>query len=314
MTLVIDGKPFRETIQQIAEQANVNVWIDRQVDPTTPVAAGQLGPTAYESFQQVAAQRDCVVMAAANIVLIGRPGWVDMTAASILPSVRTLARVDIRWDLLTTPSEALAITTGTEAAELPALPHDLWPAVHWQQLSRPVATNLVLSQFNRRTQETQTVRTLEIVPAVDAKPVTRRYTTDEKLKPLIAQIDPTAQIKTLKSATAVTATAKSHRLISAKLLKQAAAKVGAGNKTDDRTFSLKLVNKMAGAAITQFAQASNQKCEIRPDATQACSQLISLDANNKTLNELMELVAAQAGVSLTFDDGTVVVTAAPPAK
>ena len=83
MTSVVDGKSFRDAIQGIADQAELNLCLDRRVDPTTPVNLGEPAqPTVYAAIEKVAAQRDCVVMPVAGVLLVGREEWVDRTAAS----------------------------------------------------------------------------------------------------------------------------------------------------------------------------------------------------------------------------------------
>ncbi len=84
MTSIVDGKSFRNGVTGIAKQAQLNVWIDRRVDPTSPVIAGPVGPTVFAAIGKLAARRDCVLMPVANVLLVGRQDWVDQTASSIL--------------------------------------------------------------------------------------------------------------------------------------------------------------------------------------------------------------------------------------
>ena len=57
--------------------------------------------------------------------------------------------IDVDWQELTTPQEALRLVSdaASSPANTPTLPHDLWPAVHWQKIERQVAVILILSQF-----------------------------------------------------------------------------------------------------------------------------------------------------------------------
>ena len=45
MKSIQDGKPFREALESIADSVELNLWLDRRVDPTAPVTAGPLRPT-----------------------------------------------------------------------------------------------------------------------------------------------------------------------------------------------------------------------------------------------------------------------------
>ena len=64
---VVDGKSFRGALNSIAEHAQVNLWLDRLVDPTASVAMGAIGPTPFAAIQKLADSRGCVVMPVANV-------------------------------------------------------------------------------------------------------------------------------------------------------------------------------------------------------------------------------------------------------
>ena len=76
MNSVFDGKSFRSAITGIAEQVDLNVWLDRRVDPTAPVKVEASGSTVYGAIEQIAGSRDCVLMPVGNVLLVGRRDWV----------------------------------------------------------------------------------------------------------------------------------------------------------------------------------------------------------------------------------------------
>lgn len=150
MTSIVDGRSFRGGVTRICEAAGVNFWIDREVDPSRIIDSGPLGPTAYASLKQLAADHGCTVYPIRSVVLVGRESWVDTMAEVLLKfaSNADRPRIDVQWPRLSTPREALAAVNPER--EFGDRPHDLWPAVHWQNIDPVVAVLLVEGQLSDR--------------------------------------------------------------------------------------------------------------------------------------------------------------------
>jgi hypothetical protein len=313
MTSVIDGKPFRDALQQVARQGQVNLLVDRRVDPTAPVSPGSLGPDIYTSIKQIAQQRDCVVMPVSGVLVVGRPEWVDATAASLMMLTQPgdAAATTVNWPTLTTPTEALNRAAGEAPGNI-ALPHDLWPATQWTGIAPQVATTLVLAQFDRRLGKgSLTGRTpLTAVPVEAVQHSTRRYQAGKHsalLRQTIEQTDPAAKLRSVRGRWDVSATATAHRLATDALMVALAVPKMAKPNEDKRQFSLEL-KAPAGDAIRKFAATANLVCVIDDTADAACRSIVTLRAKDKTLRELIELVAEQADVTATWLDNKVVIT------
>jgi hypothetical protein len=301
MTSVMDGNPFRAGLTRVAEQAHLNLWLDRNVDPSLPIDAGPLGPTVFGGLEKLAASQKCVILPLANVVLVGRESWVERTAAAILriPEKRRGAKVDISWDALSTPEEALAVTLGGTRRDLPPLPHDLWPAVHWREVDREVAIQLVLAQFDAPT-----------TPAIlsgAAIRVTRRYPQKaislEKLRDWMQTADATSEIRSSGDWLVAEGNVAAHRIALSQLLGQESGNVTRVDP-DRATFSLKKMTTSAENALNQLARAAGRTCVIAPDAGEACRSMVSLEGQDTTLRELVDLVASQAGVMAVWEDET----------
>lgn len=313
MTSVIDGKPFREALEHVAENAQVNLCVDRRVDPTSPVSPGVLGPDVYSSIKQIAQQHDCVVMPVANVVLVGRAEWVDATATSLMmltPSGDTPAAT-VSWPMLTTPAEALRHAAGNASVDID-LPHDLWPSMRWKGVDRRVATALVLAQFDLRVGgETFAGQTpLTSVPVEPIQQCTRCYQAGKHsvvLRQTIKQADRGNAFRPAQKSIDVLATATAHRLATDALLAAFALPKAAQPNEDKRQFSLEL-KAPAGDAIRKFAATANLVCVIDKTADAACRSIVTLHAKDKTLRELIELVAEQADLTATWHDNKVVIS------
>lgn len=147
----ITAKPLRETLTQLAAVAELNIWLDRRVDPSRPVNLPAGSQSIYQAIARAAESLDLRVAAAGNVVLVGRPEWTSTLAGAVLALPAELRQDDdwppIRWPHATTPDEALQIVTAGSELDTPSLPHDLWPAVNWRGVSPPLATLLITAQF-----------------------------------------------------------------------------------------------------------------------------------------------------------------------
>lgn len=318
MKSIQNGKPFREALESIAGQVELNLWLDRRVDPTAPVTAGPVTPTVSAAIEKIAAERGCVMMAVRNVVLVGRPAWVDATAATLLsiddaenrPHTSTVS-----WEALSTPQEAISAASRATSSEVsPPLPHDLWPAVQWRQIDRRVAIALVLAQFDLRPQAMPSVGTIRCKPATAEGKFSRRYSAGKdnpSIRSAIENADRKAVIRAEAGWLQVTASASAHRAATTAMLASESKRVKPAADQDTDTFSLKPTRATAGDLLSSFAKTAGRKCLIDPAAAKACSQMVTIEADNQTLRQLIDRVAEEAGVSANWRQDDIVIR---PAK
>jgi hypothetical protein len=316
MTSIVDGLSFRDGIRRIADQAEVNLWIDRGVDPTAPIiAAGPVGPTVFAAIQKLADGRDCVVMPVSGVMLVGKPQWVDQTAASILQlegsGKQQLA--DVAWDDLATPAEAFAqaVSTKRGAANMnPPLPHDLWPATSWKQIDERVAVTLVLAQFGLKPQSTANMNALKPVAASATGRFKRRYSqgkADAAIRNAMHQFDRNSRVSTRQGWIEATASVAAHRKATAAMVDQFA--VSRGPDPDKDTFTLKRLSTTAENVLTLLARTAQRTCVIQPEANELCKTIITVEAVDVSLRKLVDMVADQAGVVAEWQDNKIVISA-----
>lgn len=299
--LLLDGKPLRDALRQTAKLAGVNLWLDRKVDPNALVSPGQLGPTFFAALESIANECDCVLMVCKNVVIIGRESWVDPLAVRLMaqPEARAARNsvVNVHWEDLTTPTVALARVSGGTIAKSDVLPHDLWPETDWKSMQRDVAQVLIRAQFDFPLKTSDSAR------------LTRKYETGSRLneiRALTQQLDSHSKIKIEDGWMSVTSTMATHRQLTASLLRKGGASVG---KVDDRRFDLKVINQRADVVLSQFAQAAGRICRIEPAAVPACESRVTIEASQKSLAELIEMVAERVNVQVKWTVDAVVVSA-----
>lgn len=248
----------------------------------------------------------------------------------------------IFWPEATTPSEALRIASGIEPlpdeldgeSQATPLPHDLWPAVRWQGVSGPLATLLVAAQFDQMPAP-GTSRPVNPNPIPRTRrpgatdPAARPQTGDQppSLVPLAASssfvvpypsgphaaalrrdvlaADPKAKvtpspasgrIEVDGSAAAQIAAVRAH-------LTHASTPLNPKGTLDRVRFSLTLQGISAANVFEQLANTAVHQLVIADDARAACQSLVMLNIQDKTIRELVALVAEQVGVRAEWGDG-----------
>ncbi|TWU51612.1 hypothetical protein [Rubripirellula reticaptiva] len=330
---IVDGLKRRDALVRLASGADVNLWVCRSVDPSVTIKTGPVGPTTFAAIQQIAKAANCEVQYVAGVVIIGPADWVDAVTIDLVQAANKTARqtpelADIRWPRLSTPTEALAATifsNENKSKQSPptnsdtTLPHDLWPAAEWKQIDRSVAEALVRHQFfsvelGKSVTETTNTNSDNRAPHPKAKMserFRRRYESPDlaSIRRAVMASDPAARIRPADGGLEVHALATAHRIATQAMLAtapaidangRAANQPDAAGATDEPRFSLKSTTS-ARNALTQLCQAANRTCVIQADAASTCERIITIEAVDQTLKELIDTIANMAGVTATWE-------------
>ncbi|MDG2220295.1 MAG: hypothetical protein P8L85_02885 [Rubripirellula sp.] len=309
MTSIVDGQPFREGLHRIADEAKVNIWLDRRVDPSRVIRVGPVGPTVFGALETLAASHDCVITPIDNVLLVGRAAWVDQTLSNLLaitPSKNPPATT-INWDDLTTPQEALQKVT--RSTNTPNLPHDLWPAVMLRAVTPEVSITLILAQFDAKPQFGKT-QGLPFQITRSPKPTTasRSYFPGGRpteLRNIVAKLDPKHKTKLIGNQLRILTSPTVHRQLVSQLLR---AQQPAGPDPDRDTFTVRKMSTSAANAFQQLAASAGKKCVIDPAAENACQQQVTVEGQDITLKTLVSRIAQQAGVQVTWQNDSILIT------
>lgn len=313
MNSILDGRSFRSGLEKIAAQVGLNLWIDRHVDPDLLIQTGPIGPTVYAAIDDLAKSQGCTVMPVANVVLVGREIWVQRTASTLIaiPESTRRGSINVSWQDLTTPSEALqkVNASGTNDRNPKSesdLPHDLWPAVSWQNISRSVAVALILAQFDPGSTPG------ESSPA-DSAVLTRRYSQNAidqtRLLKSMATADPSSRVRASGPWLIANGDFAAHHSAVDTILRQTAN--SSGPDPDRDTFTLKKMTTSAENALRQLAQTAGKTCVIEERARAACQKMISIEGRDVTLRQLIDRVARQAGVVASWQGDQIMIKPAP---
>jgi hypothetical protein len=322
---LVEKRRLRELLTQMSQVGGFNLWLDRRVDPDQTVSLPPAPRTLFGTISQAAAAAGHDSAAIGNLVLVGRPEWVAAVVAVMLDQPETyLSEMPpevIAWPEATTPSEALRIVSGLaplpeeldDDSQATPLPHDLWPAVRWQGVSKPLATLLVAAQFDQMPAKLESRAVANdqpppLVPLDAPRSFVLQYPSGPHTAALRREVlaaDPEAKVKPSPASGRIEVDGSAAAQIAAVRAHLTHASTPANPKgTLDRVrFSLTLQGISAANVFEQLANTAVHQLVIADDARAACQSLVMLNIQDKTIRELVALVAEQVGVRAEWGDG-----------
>ena len=306
---IVDGKTFRSALERLTSANQLNLWLDRQVNPSAKIETGPVGPNVFLALQKIAASQSCEVMPIGNVVLVGRSAWIDLLTAEILRSSTSKANqpINVQWEDLTTPAEAISQVLGPSAAQRLKLPHDHWPATNLRQIQKRTAQILIEGQFNlgridpRNTVEKPLQPEVKIERTYQLQASTARHAWND-----LPKLVPDALIKKSASGLLVRTPARGHRLVTQWVLSRHEST--AGVDLDNDTFSLNRLSTSAENAFQQLAKTANLECVITPKAETACKRLVTLEGKDVTLRFLIEKIAKEIDVQIEWQPAAIIIS------
>lgn len=175
ISITLSGAPLREELLRLAAQQKIGLFIDRRVDPGTPVELVARDRTFEQVLWHLADQNQLGVCRLGDFFYLGPLPtadnlpliWQQMKQQSsrLRPRSNDKSTVDwtvrqpLNWDFLSVPGELLTglsrrhhFTIEPNSGILPAgsgepLPHDLWPAISLPELSLDGQVGLLVIGF-----------------------------------------------------------------------------------------------------------------------------------------------------------------------
>lgn len=307
----IADKPLRDALVSIAEAAQINLWLDRRVDPTVPSSSDPVATTVYQTLASVAKSAELTILPVQNVVLVGRAQWVEKTAA-VLRSLETKGQQgNFAWPDLTTPTQAIEIVVGNAATTQPALPHDLWPRQSFAQLPPQVAAALITSQFDLMPSDDalKTMTPLTAPPRSSALYPTGKHAA--ALRAEVTKVDRTSSLREVNSQLMLTGSPAAHRAATDAWLRTTGAETSKPIDLDKLRFSLRLENAVAEQVLTQLAATSGRKLVIDPQVAEACKKPVTLAIEDETMRTLTDKISVSVGVQIRWTDTQLQVSELP---
>ncbi len=329
VSLAWQGQQLAVGLERFAKSQRIAVWIDRRVDPATPIEIEVSEQPLRDALAALAAPREWVATPFQGVLYFG-----PKQTAEELPTLSALARqsiakapaeIRLRWlkpepwsfDRLSEPRtllNQLAKSVGAQVVDDHLIPHDLWPSRSLPPMSALDRVVLLLSGFDLTCQISSDGRKLRIVPIERPVQITRTYTVGRARR---AEVDaaiaemPRAKVERRgQGGLTLSASLESHERVQAVMrgqsARQASQPVQPPAATEDsKRFTVKIENQPAGRIIDQLARQLQLEVEwdaaLRQSPADGQEAIVSCDVRNADLDELLTAVLSPAGLGFERD-------------
>jgi hypothetical protein len=313
------GSPLRPSLQRLAKEFRVAMWLDRRIDPGQSIELSIANEGLDIGCQRLATRLNAGVGRVGSVVYFG-PTYTTERLATVaalrraeierLPAadqMRLAASRSLRWDDLAEPRELvrmLAVEGGLEVSNLErALPHDLWPAAELPSLAWSDRLSLLLANFDLTFSVDTSQRRLDLTPFPEAPRVDKLLV----VKGAAAQVAadwtdrfPQAEVRVMGAKIAVRARFEDLEIMErvARGERVERARVVAGPSE----FTLTVENQPAGAILRHIAKQLKLTLEVAPEAVEPLEKLVSVKADRLRLDDLLAAVLRDTGLRCDRED------------
>lgn len=334
VTLVQERTPVRELLRKLSEVRQTACWLDRRIDPSTPVTLPPQPAPLREVFDEVARQVGARCVLVGGTLCLGREADLDRIATQAealqmltktdrnLPAARRvqLAREQsFAWQDLDRPIDVLGKISQQWSFSIsnPELvPHDLWAGGTASGVDATQALSLVLGQFDLSFRWLPGGTIVEVIPLPERVAVERlhrpqRMSLSEAAQAIHTQW-PGVPAAPRGAGLAVEASVLEHAAISERLGEVRTTKPIATPSAplDRRRFpNVRIVRKPISAVLASLAA---QGVVVEYDAAQLgaagidLETLVSLEFNDATVDEFFTALCAPVGLHYTIDGPRVI--------
>jgi len=309
------SNPLRGALTRLSRDQGVAVFLDRRVDPDRLIEFSAQGKDLRRLLQDLAAHVEQGACRVGPVVYIGPKRTASVLATVVaakesesrrLPSAmqsRLRRAKPLRWPELTTPRElidGLATEVGLTMEGVERIPHDLWPEVDLPPLTFAQRMSLVLAGFHMTFEYGQGGSTIRLAPMPETASVERTYPLRRGHADVMAVLSrrfPNASITAKAGRINVIGTVEEHeaieRVLDGRPERPTPAKPPSGGQT---VYTLKIEGPV-GKIASGLAKQLGLQIEFDQGATDKFNELVSLDVNEVSLEELLDALLSPAGLS-----------------
>ncbi len=320
ITLTWDQAPLRDALMRLADAQSVAIFLDRRVDPETKVTIQLENVALDDAVRQIARQRKLGVGYVGSVIYIG-----PARAAARVATLAEMRREDgkqlaeklrarmtksesMQWERLSEPRwivRKLCAEAGISLADVNAIPHDLWPAYHFPEMTLYERLTLVLANFGFTFRIDADTDALELVSIPRAVAVERVYAAKDLKSDTddFASKYPQAIMRVRGDQIFVVTTVEDHWAI--------ANELGAGQAAPEPTpltsqrFTLTVKEQPMGWLCEQVGKRVGLNVDFGEQPAAVLEQRVSFAVQKVTLQELFESIVQPAGLEVTIEQGTV---------
>ena len=313
--------PLRDRIGQLARQQGISVFLDRRIDPRTPINLAASNVTMEQLLLQLCDQQElgfCRLgdnfylgsKLAAQRLLISSE---NVSKAQRKTSTALLKKAASAWPDLTTPKQALnalIAEADLKLANADLLPHDLMPSGSMPPMTLDRRLRLLLIQFDldyelKRNGRTLALRRISNLPETGSVRFTDVDLSLAKYQAIKAKATG-SRMRRNKNSVTITGPVEELVMVRDFIVKSFSPPVSAEG---DQQFTLKVTSRRSAilSAIGKQLQMPVDTSLADPDAL---AEVVSLSVVNVSLQELLDRVVADSGTTCNIINDKIVVSSA----
>jgi hypothetical protein len=307
------GSPLRPSVQRLAREFRVAMWLDRRLDPGQSIELSIANEPLDVGCQRLAAKLNAGLSRVGPVVYYG-PTFTAERLATVaamrradierLPAAertRLAATRNMRWDDLAEPRTLVRSTIAEVGLEVPnlerAMPHDLWPAAELPPMVWSDRLSLLLAGFDLTFAVDLAQRRVELQPLPESPRVEKVLAVKGNAAQVAADWAdkfPQADVRVAGGKLAIRARYEDLEVMErvARGERVERARVVAGPSE----FTLTVENQPAGAIIRHIAKQLKLTLEVAPDAVEPLEKLVSVKAERLRLEDLLTAVLRDTGL------------------
>jgi len=312
------GSPLGSQLNLFAKQRQRAIFLDRRIDSTTQQTFDLVDRTTEQVVWQVAQANQLGVARIGDLLYVGpqdsaaRLAFVidglEKRIKKLSKTARSkwTRRSSIRWPVATsTPQITQWLKQEHGVAFDTPLPHDVWPAADWPELSLVQQVSLLLVGFDRSFAIAPDGTSLTVVEFPELDAVVNRFgspSTDFDLKAFKTQFPDLKFSRSGKSYTA-RGTPESVLKMESELVLQQAPSAQGGQKTFDLDTTAR-----RGDILATVAEKTGRKLELDQESLdesvmEVLNQRVTLNVSKVPLQTLLDKCLEGSGVSYQLSDG-----------
>ena len=308
-----EGSRLSDQLQRLAEWQRVAIFLDRRIDPSTPIELTVRQVTLAELLEQLATQSGAVTAHIGSVVYIGPRDTIaglPLIAQQRAREVRALPGNSGRpllasrrwgWDELAEPRALLAELAGEAGVVIEGIdeiPHDLWPKTDLPSLSWSDRLSIVLAGFGRTFELAERGNTVRIVPMPEQTLVTRSYSTalSQMNFDRIARQFSGAEVERSRDGITLKGTVEQHDRLR-RLLTRAGATKRTRGAPPETVHSLRVTQQPIGAILKTLEQQLQLRVEYGAGVAEKLQTRVTFDLRDVSLDKLLEATLAPASLT-----------------
>lgn len=316
------GVSLRQSVDRLRELEELNIWVDRRLDPSTKLVIRLNDEPATKLFSQLAEQVDGQWLVVGRLIYVGPEPNVrelrtllalaedDTDRLSDSARTRMLERRALEVPRLSEPRELvrqIASRGGVRVVNLSEAPHDVWPGMQLSPMAPAAQLALVLQGFDLTWRPTSNADEIEIIP-IERPVVLRRSYSQRLVSRLGSRVDDKA-LEPGPDASQVwfTGRLEDHDLLTSLKNPKPKSARAARPQRGRRVYSLRVHQQPVGKVVNQLSQQLGMKLIVdsQVDSRNLLEKRVSFDVREADLSELLTAACEPAGISVVVQQDTI---------